>query len=180
MRPVDALDISRLNLNHEMGANMKKIVTLLFATAALAACARTETIRTSNNTMLLQTSAAPACGATGAARVASKMAAVETLRAGFDKYIIMAGGSQNNVSLVQTPGTVYTTGNLTYGGGYGTYSGRSTYIPGATIPVGTHDQSLQVVMFKANDPQARNAISARETLGTEWQDAVKNGINTCT
>lgn len=159
---------------------MKKYFVAMLSTLALAGCAKTESIRLSNNAVLLKTSAAPACGSTGAARVASQMAAVETIRSGFDKYIITGGDSESNISYVQTPGSIYSSGTMTYGRGYGSYSGRSTYVPGATLPVGTHDQALQVVMFKAKDPQARNAISAREVLGSDWQDKVKNGINTCT
>ena len=159
---------------------MRKSMAFLISVFVLTGCAKTEAIRISNNAVLLKTSAAPACGSTGAAKVAAQMAAVETIRAGFDKYVIVEAGSQSNIGYVQTPGTVYTSGTMNYGGGYGSYSGRSTYVPGATIPIGTHDQSLQVIMFKANDPQAKNAVPAREVLGSEWQDKVKNGINTCT
>ena len=142
---------------------------------ALGACARTEAVRTSANTMFVQTAAAPACGSVGAMRVAQAMAAVETLRAGFDRYIITGGQAQNNVSVTQMPGTFRTTG--TYGRGL--YSANTTYQPGPTIVAGTHDQGFTIVMFKDSDSGAQQAISARDTLGPDWRDKVKDGVRTC-
>ena len=154
--------------------------SIMFASViAVSACAKSEAIRTSGNNFVLQTSAAPICGPTGAARVASQMAAVETLRAGYDRYIIFNGSSANNVSLVQGGGTSRSSGSLTYGGGYGNYSGRTTYTPGPVFEMGTHDQSLTVQMYRDSEPDAKNAISAREALGPEWADKVKSGVNTC-
>jgi hypothetical protein len=158
---------------------MKTWLLLAAASAALTACAKTEAIRTSGNTFTIQASAAPACGATGAARVASSMAAVETIRAGFDSYIIAGGMAANNVTVVQTPGQYQTSGTLTYGSGYGTYNGQTTYTPGIPMQVGTHDQALSVRMFRKGEPGSENAIDAREILGPDWQDKVKNGVNTC-
>ena len=70
---------------------------------ALAACTRGAAVRTSANTMVVQTGAAPVCGGTGALRVAQKMAAIETIRAGYDRYIITGGQAQNNVTVSQMP-----------------------------------------------------------------------------
>jgi hypothetical protein len=162
-----------------MGDEMKKLTISALCLLA-AACAKSETIRTSNNSILVQTSAAPACGATGAVKVAAQTAAVETIRAGYDRYIIAGGAGANNVSLVQGAGSSYTTGNVTYGGGYGTYSGNTTYVPGPMMSVGSHDQNLAVQMFKDGEPGASQAISARDVLGPEWQEKVKSGIRTCT
>jgi hypothetical protein len=73
---------------------MKTIVLVLVL--ALAGCARGEAVRTSANTMMVQTSAAPVCGGGGALQVAQRVAAIETIRAGYDRYIITGGQSQNN------------------------------------------------------------------------------------
>ena len=149
-------------------------VILIFA-AMLSACAKSEMTRTSANSFMIDASAAPICGSTGAARVASKSAAVETLRSGYDRYIITGSQAQNNVTATQMPGTVYTSG--TYGGG--TYNARSTYVPGGTMYSGTHDKSLVVVMFKKGQPGWAQAVDAKETLGPQWEELVKSGIRTC-
>jgi hypothetical protein len=129
--------------------------------------------------MIIDAGAAPACGAMGAAKVAQKSAAVETLRAGYDRYIITGGQAQNNVSVSQMPGHFQTSGTATYGRGFGTYNARTTYVPGPTIVSGSHDRSLGVVMFRNGEPGSENAIDARQALGPEWADLVKSGVRTC-
>ena len=141
----------------------------------LAGCARSEAVRTSANTMIIQTGAAPVCGGTGALKVSQQLAAIETIKAGYDRYIITGGQSANNVRAIQTPGSYNTSG--TYGGGF--YQQRTTYQPGATIIAGSHDQGLEIVMFKDGEPNSQQAISAREMLGPEWADKVKSGVRTC-
>ena len=51
-----------------------------------------------------------------------------------------------------------------------------------TIRRGTaqsHNQGLVGKMFREGDPAGDNALSARETLGPSWQDAVNNNRWTC-
>jgi len=129
--------------------------------------------------MQITAGAAPACGAIGATKVASKTAAIETIKAGYDRYIITNGLAQNNVSVVQGPGHFNTFGTVNYGPGFGTYNGTTTYSPGPTFVVGSHDEALAVVMFKPGDPGFENAIDARAALGENWQDVVKHGVHTC-
>lgn len=154
---------------------MRMAFIALTAALALAGCARSAAVRTSANTMIIQTGAAPVCGGAGALRVSQQLAAIETIKAGYDRYIINGGQSQNNVTATQLPGSYNTT--ATYGGGF--YSGQTTYQPGPTIVRGSHDQGLSVVMFRDGDPGAAQAISAREMLGPEWPDKVKTGVHTC-
>jgi hypothetical protein len=142
---------------------------------ALAGCARGEAVRTSANTMVIQTGAAPVCGGPGALRVAQQLAAIETIRAGYDRYIITGGQAQNNVTVSQMPGSYSTTG--TYG--YGSYQGTTTYQPGPTVVSGSHDQGLAIVMFREGEPGAQQAVSARSALGADWQEKVKSGVRTC-
>ncbi|RBW61164.1 hypothetical protein DS906_05135 [Ruegeria sp. A3M17] len=98
------------------------------------------------------------------------MAAVETIRLGYDKYLIAAMDSENNVRIV---GANYnTTGTLNTYGNTGTYSGHTTATP---IIGGTQDAAVVAVMFKKNDLEAANAIDARTTLGTNWAEVVAKG-----
>jgi hypothetical protein len=156
-----------------------RFVALIALAPALAGCAGAQAMRTSLDTMVIQASAAPACGGMGAARVAQKSAAIETLKAGYDRYIIFSGAAENNVAVVHGPGTVQTTGTMAYGGGFGTYNGVSTYIPGPTFVVGHHDQSLTVKMFHEGDLGAEQALSARDALGPDWAEQVKSRVMTC-
>lgn len=46
---------------------------------------------------------------------------------------------------------------------------------------GAHDQSIIVRIIPDNSPEARNALSAREQLGANWQELVAKGApTTCT
>lgn len=154
---------------------MKTIVGLGLVVVVLAGCAGASATRTSQNTMIIDAGAAPICGSQGAAKVAAKSAAIETIRAGFDRYIIAGGQSQNNVSVTQMPGSIQTRGAF-YGN---TYQGTSTYVPGPTVVSGSHDRQLTVVMFKQGDPGFEQALDARSQLGPEWKDIAERRVLTC-
>lgn len=157
----------------------KKLLTgTAFALSAmtLAGCTSSDTIRTSANTAIVRTSAAPVCGGTGASRVAQKQAAIETIKAGFDRYIIMDAASANNVQVVQGPGTYHHSG--TYNRGF--YSGTTTYQPGMPMVYGRHEQAFAIRMFRDGEPGAHQAVPARQTLGEKWPELVKAGrVDTC-
>jgi hypothetical protein len=153
---------------------LREIVVIGLA-LGLTGCASGQGVRTSANTMIIQTGAAPVCGGVGALRVAQQLAAIETIRAGYDRYIITGGQAQDNVVVSQMPGSYNTTGTYNQG----SYQGITTYQPGPTIVSGSHDQGLTVVMFREGEPGAAQAISAREMLSAEWREKVKNGVHTC-
>lgn len=157
----------------------KKLLTITaFALSAmtLAACTSSDTIRTSANTAIVRTSAAPVCGGTGASRVAQKQAAIETIKADFDRYIIMDAASANNVQVVQGPGTYHHSG--TYNRGF--YSGTTTYQPGMPMVYGRHEQAFAIRMFRDGEPGAHQAVPARQVLGEKWPELVKAGkVDTC-
>jgi hypothetical protein len=160
-----------------------------FALAALAlvmtGCASSSVMQLDANTVEISTSAAPACGSQGAQRVAVKNAAIETLRRGYDRYVILGAQAENNVGVVgHTPLTAntYGSGTINTYSNQATYNGQSNtyYSGGQPIIAGTHDQKLAVRMFKGDDPQAANAVDARQVLGPEWQKAVTKGAGaTC-
>lgn len=60
-----------------------------------AACASTSVTSLSANEIVISADVAPACGTRGAENVALQQAAAETLRRGFDKFVILdaAGGA---------------------------------------------------------------------------------------
>lgn len=148
-------------------------------------CAKTSVLDVDSNTVMISTSAAPACGQQGAQSVASQRAAVETLKRGYDRYIIMGAHADSNVGVVgYTPqvANTYSTGNINAYGNTATYNGQSTtYVTGGQpIISGSHDQKLMIRMFRNGEAGAANALDARGVLGPEWQKAVeKGGKATC-
>lgn len=147
---------------------------------ALAGCVSSSVTPISQNQFMLNTSAAPICGNTGAAEVASRMAAVETLRQGYDRYVIQGAQSQNNVRVINRPPTAaYTTGTFTgYGNTvYGT--AQTNYYGGGPMVTGTRDNQLVVLMLRPGDAGYNNALDARSVLGPDWQELVEKGIRSC-
>lgn len=148
----------------------------LFCFMLLAGCTQTDTVKLSANQVVISTEAAPICGGAGAAKVAQKMAAIETLRAGYDRYVIVGADRENNTRVVQTPGSYQTTGSFS---GYGRFSANTYYQPGMTFVAGNHSQQLAVMMLKPEDREWSSGIDARSVLGPKWESLVKTGVATC-
>ena len=147
---------------------------------AFVGCASTSVTPIAQNQFLLSTSAAPACGRSGAAKVAAKMAAVETLRRGYPRFVILGGSSESNVQAVSTgPTYAYTTGTVT---GYGNtaYGNSTTQFGGnQTIFVGSNDADLRVLMLKKGDRGFDQGLDAKSELGPDWKTIAEKGIQTC-
>lgn len=157
----------------------KSVIAVAALAITLTSCVQSSTMRVSENEAVIQTSAAPVCGGRGAMMAAQKQAAIETIKAGYDRYIITAASSANNVRATQMPGSYQTYGTVNSYGGYGTVNATTTYTPGPVIYAGTHDQAVGVRMFREEEPGAQQALSARETLGPKWATIVKDGVNVC-
>ncbi|TPM59178.1 hypothetical protein FJ959_09935 [Mesorhizobium sp. B2-2-4] len=156
-------------------------IALALSCGLLSACAASSAMRTSANTAIIQSSAAPVCGGIGAARVAEKQAAIETLKAGYDRYIIYDAAASNDVRVTQMPGSYQTMGSASVYGNTATFNANTQYIPGPTIVSGGHHQALGVKMFKDGEQGAAQAIPARDTLGPDWQKLLKEGtVHSCT
>lgn len=156
-----------------MGGNVECIswkCVLLSGAMFLTGCASASVMDLDANTVQVSAGAAPACGAVGAQNYAVKTAAYQTLRRGYDKYVI--GGTQ---ATSQTRFAGYTP---MYANNYG----NGTMITGgAPIMMTEHGQNLIVHMFHASDPGAENAVDAKTTLGPDWQKILTKGPgNTCT
>jgi len=132
---------------------------------ALGGCASASTVPLSQDTFRITARAAPACGSLGAERVAVKQAAVEVIKRGYDRYMILGAQSQSAV-VGTTPITVQSTG---YGSGF--VSGGD--------PIVAHREGMIVKMFRDNDPAAANALSARAMLGPNWQEVASKQTLTC-
>jgi len=156
---------------------------LLLGAGALAGCTHTSVMPLAGDTLEITSSAAPICGAAGAQSVAVRRAAIETISHGYDRFIVVNAAAQNNVGVIgytplqaTTNGTANVYGNGNFATGYGQ---SNTYVTGGQpIIGGHHDQALVIKMFKDGDPAGANAVSARQTLGPDWQQKVSEGLST--
>lgn len=159
---------------------MKQIA--IISAAALAGCASTAMMPISADTVQIMSGAAPICGAEGAQKVAVRQASVETIKRGFDRFIILNAAANSDVRVVgHTPVVAQSSGYAT-ATGFGTtaYGSSTTTVSGGyPIIAGRHHQGLLVKMFKDGDPAGGNALSARAELGPKWREAVQSEAMTC-
>ncbi len=66
---------------------LKSIITVVGACLLLSSCVQSSII-VSKNEAYIRTYAAGVCGSIGAAQAAEKQVAIETIKAGYDRYII--------------------------------------------------------------------------------------------
>jgi hypothetical protein len=159
---------------------MDKTFAFLLAAAILSGCVETSVIPVAQNQIIINTSAAPICGGTGSQNVAVKMAAVEALRRGYDRFIILGVASENNTGVFQTgPTYATTTTTLNTYGNYGYGQSNTQFGGGSTIVYGTHDSSLGVLLLKRGDRDYDRGVDAKQTLGEKWQEIAEKGVATC-
>ena len=120
----------------------------LLAAAALSlnACAYSSVQDMSRSTFQISTTAAPVCGKSGAAKVASKIAAIEVIKRGGDRFLLAT--SENSKSF----------------GGFA-----------AGIPMSRNTRGVVVKMLEPTDPDYDDGLSAREVLGDDWEKQVRRG-----
>lgn len=162
---------------------MKLAATIVLA-LAMAGCAKATAIPISQNMVQITSDAAPVCGASGAQRVAGRQAAMETIRRGYDRFVIIDARASNNIQVVgHTPVIAHTTGTATgmRTGNMVTAHGSATttYSGGQPIVGGSHQQGLIVRMFKDGESGSEQAISARQELGPDWRKVASGGTLTC-
>jgi hypothetical protein len=159
---------------------MFRRIAAMWLALALSACASTSVMQLSQNEIMLTTSAAPACGPTGSQQVAQAMAAVETLRRGYARYLILGAETQNNVGVVQSGPTYSDTFSTSRVYGNSVETASSTYYSGQqAMFYGSHDTMMRVVLLKPGDRDYERGVDAKATLGPDWQQKVKDGVDRC-
>lgn len=128
-----------------------RVVLAAAMAAALCGCALSSTTQLSQDTVRVEASTAPICGSTSVQKIALRQAAAETIRRGYDRFIIV-----DDKAAVQR---IYTN------------------IPGFAPP--SHSNEVVVKMFRESDRAAGNTISARETLGPDWKELSSKTTMTC-
>jgi hypothetical protein len=161
-------------------SNKRTILSTLIAILAVSGCANTHVTPLSANTVLISTSVEPDCGEQSAEKIAFSRAAVETIRRGFDQFVIVgAQGSSNVYQVGNMPVYADTTATARQMGGSVFINGQTRLYGGQPIYGGSHNRQLEVVMFRAGDPQTANALDARIELGPDWQKKIKENKNIC-
>lgn len=95
----------------------------------LAGCAHSSVLDLDANTVQVSANAAPVCGAEGAQRATSRLAAIETIKHGFDRYVILgaqADTTQQYAGSTPIVANFYGSGTATVIGNTGTFQGSST------------------------------------------------------
>ena len=116
------------------------------AASALSACASTSVQDMSRSMFQVQTSAAPVCGKGGAAKIASKVAAIEVIKRGGDRFVLASSQAGSSLS------------------GFVGYTAISR-----------NNRGIVVKMVEPGDPEYDDALSARAVLGDDWEKDVSRG-----
>ena len=124
---------------------MKQYLAIAVLVGSLGACAQTSVQTMSADTFQVSATTAPACGRAGAADVTSKLAAIQVIRMGGDRYVM------------QNPQT-----GSEWGGGL-------------LIPMQRAQQSVVVRVLQPGDPEYDRGLSARQILGNDWANIVAKG-----
>lgn len=131
---------------------MKKLT--LASCLFLVACAETSIQPLSQSSFKVSTETE--CGAKTTREIAFKNAAIEVIKRGADKFIIVGDNSGSKVT----------------GGQFTTYGGFIAYE--------NNMQDIVVQIVRKGEPRYSDALSAREALGPDWEKIVAKGMpQTC-
>jgi hypothetical protein len=114
-------------------------------------------MKLANNIVRINISTAPIYGALEPERRAMTMAAQETLKNGYDRFIVVTGQSDYRPNVIgQTPG--YASGS------WGPYGGGFTAHGPSTIAMPRFQTEMTIRMFHDGEAGAGNSIDARSVL----------------
>lgn len=159
---------------------MVKINLLLacFSALFLSGCVSSGSARLSEREVMVQSSADPVCGAHGALIAAQRQAAIETIKAGYDKYIVLGASNSNNVQTHILPGATKTRVKADFDDESLSYKVTTRHKPDI-VTTGSFDHEFMIRMFREGEPGAFQAVSARAILGPQWSEIVRVGVFNC-
>lgn len=114
----------------------------------LSACVETSVQPMTQTSFKVSTEAEDLCGAKTTREIAFKSAAVEVIRRGADRFIVVGDQADSRI----------TGGTFTHFGGFQTYGSN------------TQDMIIQIV--KKGDHRFADSLSAKQVLGPEWEQIV--------
>ena len=151
-------------------SSRRAVAVLLVALPGLmAGCARTSTVPLDADTVEITVRVGTVCDGGDAERLARRQAAVETIRRGFEDYVVV-----DSVGGDHAAGEVSDTARTTlYGTGTRALFSEDT-------PLLAHHRVLTVRMFPAGQGDSVASVSARALLGDDWEVLVAKGApGTC-
>lgn len=162
------------------GSCLRNLVMIGLASAVVAGCATSSITQVAENQAIIDTRSGPDCGPDGVDGVAAQMAAVATIRQGYERYELIGGDSRGN-SRAFIVGPTYSAGTGPVSiGGSGMYSRSTTKYGMQQFEIGgRNNPQFAVLMYNSGEPGYENAQDARAVLGPSWQDKVANGIDSC-
>jgi hypothetical protein len=134
-----------------------RVVACVLAGLLAGGCAEQSAMRMANDTVRINVSTAPIYGSLEPERRAMILAAQETIKDGYDKFIIVEGstGFHSNV-LGEIPGQA---------SGMATVNMATFNATGPqTIRRNRYETAITIRMFKADDPRGANAVDAHEIM----------------
>lgn len=149
-----------------MNTSIRRVLRVLLVAllSVMAGCARTSTAPLDADTIQIAVRVATICDGRDAERLAHQQAAVETIRRGFEDYIVVGSVGGDHVA-GDPPVTARTT---LYGNDTGALSSESA-------PLLAHHRVLTVRMFQAGQGDSEATVSARAVLGNDWESLVTKG-----
>ena len=124
---------------------------VVWSMIALVGCVETSVQPLTQTSFKISTEAEDMCGAKGTREIAFREAAVEVIKRGADRFIVVGDQSRSQIT----------------GGMFTTYGGFDTY--------GTNTQDMVIQIIQKGDPRMKDALSARQVLGPDWQSIVAKG-----
>lgn len=130
----------------------------------MTGCARTSTTTLDGDTVEITVRVATICDGADAERLARRHAAVETIRRGFEDYIVVDSVGGDYLA-DRAPLTARST----------LYGDSSTPILSGNAPLLARHRVLTVRMFQAGQGESSATVSARAALGDDWEAIVTKG-----
>ena len=137
------------------------LVALLGVTTG---CARTSTVPVDADTIEIAVRVGTICDGTDADRLARRQAAVETIRRGFQDFVVIdsVGGDHAAEYVPETART-----NL--------FGASAAPLFSEDAPLLAHHRVLTVRMLHAGQGDSAESVSARAVLGDDWEALVAKG-----
>jgi len=140
-----------------------RILLITAAVLALSGCATQSAMPLGNDMMQIDVSAAPIYGRAGAMQMAYQTAAKATIKAGYDKFIVVGDNGWNETTAGGASfGSFGANATPAYGSASGSYSSGW----------GTHrhpESSMIIHMFHKGDKGSAKAIDAQQILAQAQQ-----------
>ena len=130
-------------------------------------CARTSTVSLDADTIEITVRVPTICEGRDAERIAHRHAAVETIRRGFQDYVVVGSvGGDHVTDHAQVTARSVLSGD------------RTTLASSQDAPLLAHHRVLTIRMYQAGQGESSAAVSAHAVLGDDWEALVTRGAPT--